>query len=222
MNYEKHYNLLCQTRQQLNRQKLPASHPDYVYYELHHIVPRHEAGSDEASNLVLLTAREHFIAHWLFAKWKQTPSSYFALSMMLQKVSNRELTSRQFEVARKAVALAMTGRTVSEETRAKIAAGMTGEKNWCYGKKHSAEHIAKRAASLRGKPKSKEHIENTSKGLKARYSANGHPSIGSKRTIEQKAYIGYCRLLAIQKKNGFCTLQSKENFLALEAYLQYA
>jgi hypothetical protein len=101
MNYEKHYKLLCQTRQQLNRQKLSASHADYVYYELHHIVPRHEAGSDEASNLVLLTAREHFIAHWLFAKWKQTSKAWAALcAMRYSNTQGRQLNSRQYEICR--------------------------------------------------------------------------------------------------------------------------
>lgn len=39
-----------------------------TYYEEHHIVPRCLGGSDDKSNLVLLTAREHFIAHRLLSK----------------------------------------------------------------------------------------------------------------------------------------------------------
>lgn len=35
------------------------------YYELHHIVPRCLGGSDDDTNLVKLTVREHFIAHQL-------------------------------------------------------------------------------------------------------------------------------------------------------------
>ena len=38
------------------------------YYELHHIVPRCLGGSDDVSNLVKLTAREHFIAHLCLVK----------------------------------------------------------------------------------------------------------------------------------------------------------
>jgi hypothetical protein len=38
------------------------------YVEKHHIIPRSLGGSDNNSNLVKLTAREHFICHWLLTK----------------------------------------------------------------------------------------------------------------------------------------------------------
>jgi hypothetical protein len=38
------------------------------YVENHHIIPRSLGGSDNHSNLVKLTAREHFICHWLLTK----------------------------------------------------------------------------------------------------------------------------------------------------------
>lgn len=38
------------------------------YYEKHHILPRSLGGSNEKENLVKLTAREHFICHWLLVK----------------------------------------------------------------------------------------------------------------------------------------------------------
>ncbi len=38
------------------------------YYERHHIVPRCLGGTDDSDNLVLLTAREHFLVHWLLTK----------------------------------------------------------------------------------------------------------------------------------------------------------
>lgn len=45
--------------------KLIAKHG---YYELHHIKPRSFGGTDDKENLVKLTAREHFICHWLLVK----------------------------------------------------------------------------------------------------------------------------------------------------------
>lgn len=39
-----------------------------VYHERHHIVPKSEGGSDDKSNIIRLTAREHYIAHLLLAK----------------------------------------------------------------------------------------------------------------------------------------------------------
>jgi hypothetical protein len=38
------------------------------YVERHHILPRALGGTDDSSNLVALTAREHFVAHVLLAK----------------------------------------------------------------------------------------------------------------------------------------------------------
>jgi hypothetical protein len=38
------------------------------YSEVHHIVPRSMGGTNEKNNLIRLTARQHFIAHWML--WK--------------------------------------------------------------------------------------------------------------------------------------------------------
>ena len=38
------------------------------YTELHHIIPQSLGGSNDKDNLVELTAREHFICHWLLIK----------------------------------------------------------------------------------------------------------------------------------------------------------
>ena len=38
------------------------------YYEKHHIQPKSLGGSNKKENLVRLTAREHFICHWLLVK----------------------------------------------------------------------------------------------------------------------------------------------------------
>lgn len=38
------------------------------YVEVHHIIPKSHGGSDDNSNLVKLTAREHYIAHLLLVK----------------------------------------------------------------------------------------------------------------------------------------------------------
>jgi hypothetical protein len=38
------------------------------YTERHHILPRSLGGTNDKDNLVDLTAREHFICHWLLTK----------------------------------------------------------------------------------------------------------------------------------------------------------
>lgn len=58
MNYQKIYNDLIS-----KRQSDPAC--EYGYSEHHHIIPKCMGGTDDKSNIVSLTPREHFIAHWL-------------------------------------------------------------------------------------------------------------------------------------------------------------
>lgn len=38
-----------------------------IYLEQHHIIPKHMGGTDDESNLVLLTVAEHVQAHYLLA-----------------------------------------------------------------------------------------------------------------------------------------------------------
>lgn len=63
MNYKQNYLYYINYVKTLNRTK-----GEGIYYEEHHIIPKSLGGSDSKSNLVLLTAREHFLAHYLLCK----------------------------------------------------------------------------------------------------------------------------------------------------------
>jgi hypothetical protein len=43
------------------------------YKERHHIIPKSLGGSNRKENLVELTAREHFVCHWLLTKMVDSP-----------------------------------------------------------------------------------------------------------------------------------------------------
>ena len=60
VDYIKHYNSLIFKHG--NKEKPEG------YSELHHIKPRSHGGSDDVSNLVYLSARCHYLAHWLLLK----------------------------------------------------------------------------------------------------------------------------------------------------------
>lgn len=64
MNYSKIYNDLVAKAKPRGLDK--SQHGGY--FEIHHIVPRCLGGSDEDSNLVMFTAREHYVAHLILAK----------------------------------------------------------------------------------------------------------------------------------------------------------
>ena len=61
MNYEKIYNALIE-----KAKTSPCVEGQYV--EKHHIIPKSLGGSNDSSNLVKLTARQHYIAHLLLYK----------------------------------------------------------------------------------------------------------------------------------------------------------
>ena len=95
MNYQKIYDQLVFKRQ-INRLTKNKSAENYQYCEEHHIVPRCLGRSDDESNLVNLTAREHFIAHVLLMKCH--PTNYYLASavkqmMIFSKFNPRNISS---------------------------------------------------------------------------------------------------------------------------------
>ena len=66
MNYSKIYDALITDAKENPK-------PD-EYKESHHIVPRCMGGDDSNDNLVKLTARQHYLAHWLLYKMYRTTS----------------------------------------------------------------------------------------------------------------------------------------------------
>ena len=79
-----------------------------TYYESHHIVPKCLGGNDDPLNLVLLTAREHFICHFLLTKIHDDPKLVFALNRMCHDHKGRYINSHLYEIARKAFGKAIT------------------------------------------------------------------------------------------------------------------
>jgi hypothetical protein len=110
------------------------------YTERHHVLPRSLGGTDDASNLVDLTAREHFVCHWLLTKMytgEAKSKMINAIWMMQSKneYQNRyqtRITSRVYESLRKDYAKYIsernTGRIQPPEEKAKQIAAITGRK----------------------------------------------------------------------------------------------
>ena len=105
MNYEKIYNQIVERSKKEGRKKYRKDNIKYVYYEKHHIIPRCMGGSDEKDNLVLLTAREHFICHWLLVRIytdnKKLIYSFHAMCKQNKSGNRYNPSSRVYEEARK-------------------------------------------------------------------------------------------------------------------------
>jgi hypothetical protein len=65
MEHQKVYDAIIKKARLENRKKLRKKQQGYVYYEKHHILPKCLGGLDDEDNLILLTAREHYICHKL-------------------------------------------------------------------------------------------------------------------------------------------------------------
>jgi hypothetical protein len=109
MNYIKIYNSITTKAKNLNRKKSKEQ-----YYEWHHVLPKCLNGSDD-DNLVLLTAKEHFICHHLLTKiYPKSSGIHLAYWMMHVCKSGNQLrvngTSTNYETAKKAISQIMTYR----------------------------------------------------------------------------------------------------------------
>lgn len=158
MDYKKIYDDLMSSRLLLKIQRIIEKR-NGGYFEGHHIIPKYKGGTGNSSrpknnpNIVLLTAREHFLAHWLL--WlihRDRPSSLaFHKMMSTNKKQKRIFSSKGYEEARLSFKITNMGnqygkgvkKTVSEEQRLKQSEVMkgrfVGEKNSFFGKKHSEE-----------------------------------------------------------------------------------
>lgn len=76
------------------------------YCEKHHIIPKSMGGTDLKENIAILTAREHFIAHWLLKKIYNNKEMIYAFHAMTRPVGNnrQRYTSHSFKYAREAMA----------------------------------------------------------------------------------------------------------------------
>ncbi len=157
------------------------------YKEVHHIIPKSLGGGDERSNLVELTAREHFVAHMCLAlihgglQW---------LSMRYFKSDGRYHNSRLYEIARtksaEATSVYQMGKKLSESHCQAISQALKGKKkteSHCMAlKKPKSEHMKKAlSASLTGKKRSIEDRKAMSDAHK------GKPWSAARRAAHEKS-----------------------------------
>lgn len=122
------------------------------YAEVHHIVPRSLGGSDDADNLIRLTAQQHYVAHWIlaralggsaaraffmmsnFGKYGKVNSTTYAIarqeyaeqvSKQLKECPNVPLFT---DAHREKLRQAKLGRKLTEETRRKVGEAQRGRK----------------------------------------------------------------------------------------------
>ena len=155
------------------------------YCEVHHIVPRSLGGSNDKDNLISLTARQHYIAHWMLAR-ALGGSTARAFFMMSNFGKYGKVNSTTYSIARKEysglVSEQMIGRImppVSDETKEK-------QRQAKLGKKLSAEHKENVRQAQIGRKLSDEWKANVSKGKRGK----GNGRLGCVVSEETKKRIG--------------------------------
>ena len=209
------------------------------YKETHHIIPRSFGGDNIKSNVVQLTAREHYIAHALLWKMKfegiYGSKMAFAFNTFINKMTTKErgvnhtytISSKMYETFRKHYSQMLkekyakeggtfTGRTHSEETKKII-----GEKSRLKEFKRGVDHPSwgkKLNISDEAKLKRKQAIEEIwndpekkAEMLQNRKIANQRPEVISKRKAASDAKIGVKRDPAIMEKCAVAKRGKKEH-----------
>jgi len=228
VNYIKIYEDLIQSAKSKNRVKHTG-----IYYENHHIQPKCLEGTDAKNNLVLLTAKEHYVAHKLLTCiYPNNRKIGIAFHYMTFGKNYYNESSRDYEYARelasklsKGVNHPFFGKTHSKETRKKLSeAGK--------GRKQSQETIRKRvekcdlkreetkkkqSASLKGHNVSSETRKKISKSRKGIKFSEKHlenlseSHKGIKQTDKAKRKIGEAsKIRMIGNTNSLGTKRSEE------------
>ena len=134
MNHKETYNRIIE-----NRKQNPLSKDEYG--EKHHIVPKSICPllKNTKSNIVRLTAQEHFLCHyhlWKYyrdelcdEKWaKKMCLAFNRMKHQLMKCDDIEMMSQLYAEARKDLSEACKGRKLSEKTRKKMSESHKGRK----------------------------------------------------------------------------------------------
>jgi len=153
------------------------------YVERHHILPRSLGGDNAKSNLVFLTAREHFLAHMLLAKI-YGGDLWLPVVRMKTFKDMTKANARLYEIAKianaKEIGNRLRGTKLTEEHKKKIGASGKGAKRTEETKKNISE-------ALKNKPKSEAHRLALSKAGSGVKKTGISPLAGRKQSPEHIA-----------------------------------
>ena len=154
MNYQKIYDDICKRGQE---RELPKE----VYTEKHHIVPKCMEGTNEKSNLTVLTAREHFLVHYILTRIYPNNSKIWSACFKMCSVGKGQ---QRFIPDSKLYEFIKTGWNKINR----------GENHHAYGKTFSDDHKRKIGAAQKGKFVPPEVGQKLSNALRGRKLAPAH------------------------------------------------
>jgi len=200
MNYQKIYNQFISDR--LN--KVPVG-----YFEKHHILPKSLGGNDDKSNLIKLTAQDHYFAHELLAKiyggkmsnalWMMTTSKKYKKSRIIYEQAKKKqslfLSKQKYRLSK----------SPSKETREKISKTLTGK--FCgknspsfqrkisdEQRKKLSEISKKRALEFGGTMTGKKHKPESLQKLREYMLSDKNHFKGKRKSLEHARKIGNAQI----------------------------
>jgi hypothetical protein len=164
------------------------------YTESHHIIPKSLGGSDTVDNLVILTAREHFVCHLLLTKMVKGAMQYKmhkAATMMAYRngpgQERYKTTGKIYEMLKKSVQVPLDTRQKMGKSQKERFANQPGT---FLGKTHSA-NTRKKISDAASKPRSDAWKLSASKNRKGKIPHNQGKSFeelyGKERANQIKA-----------------------------------
>ena len=167
MNYDKIYDQLILR----SKNRILAT-----YTEKHHIEPRCVGGSDDITNIAILTASEHYLAHLLLVKMDRykrhvNHSKLIFAARMMTRSSNHCRSNKEYAWLKAKASRAMSEfqstRPRSREHGEAIGRAQLGNTR-ALGTKRSSESKQLISRALSGRIRSDEHRENLSKALRGK------------------------------------------------------
>jgi hypothetical protein len=100
-------------------------------YERHHILPKSLGGTDDKSNITFITAREHFVCHWLLIKIYPTGEEHWKMlnALRMMRAENPNQTRYHTKITSRVYA------KLKDEYAKLQSKKVSGENNPMYGNK---------------------------------------------------------------------------------------
>lgn len=170
------YNSIIATANSKNRSKLTRTDPQYVYYESHHIKPESAFPelAKEKSNIVLLTAKEHFICHLLLCKCTTGTLKY----KMIDAIIKMQFSKSRGQERYTSKSYAIVKHLMSDRNSHKFK-----------GIPKSTNHKQKIGLGNTGKVRTVEYKDNFTKSVKQAWVDGKYDKLKQPRTEEVRAKI---------------------------------
>lgn len=180
---------------------------DGSYKEFHHIVPRCLGGTEEPSNFAHLTAREHFICHWLLVKMYPTGQEHWKLLNALRMMRSETPSQTRYDTK-------ITARVYEnlKEKYSKLSSErVSGEKNPMHGDKfyRSPEGRERQRLAVTGEKNGAKQPEARAKISKS--------SLGRKHPPRSAEYRAKCSATSLGENNGMFGKKHSDGTKALIA-----